>query len=167
MFQTEYIIFVFLQILFSLTMLCFRSSTCTPSCSWSWERSSTCPLFTTATSFASWTRSPLFFRWIRYSQADNMDQITIMPPNPKCRLYWFLIEFSDWRYSQSCWYFLSLLWTSAPLTSHCWFTPPPSLCTQSTQVCIYSVCNRGGVDSEPTKLLYHSKQKPRRGGGLR
>jgi hypothetical protein len=23
----------------------------------------------------------------------------------KCRLYWCLIEFIDWRYSQSCWYF--------------------------------------------------------------
>jgi hypothetical protein len=33
------------------------------------------------------------------------DQITIKTPNPKCRLYWFLIEFIDWRYSQSCWYF--------------------------------------------------------------
>jgi hypothetical protein len=34
-----------------------------------------------------------------------MDQITIKTPNPKCRLYWCLIEFMDWRYSQSCWYF--------------------------------------------------------------
>jgi hypothetical protein len=25
--------------------------------------------------------------------------------NTKCRLYWCLIEFLDWRYSQSCWYF--------------------------------------------------------------
>ncbi len=24
----------------------------------------------------------------------------------KCRLYWYLIEFIDWRYSQQCWYFL-------------------------------------------------------------
>jgi hypothetical protein len=29
--------------------------------------------------------------------------------NPKCRLYWCLIEFPDWRYSQSCWYFRPLL----------------------------------------------------------
>ncbi len=29
--------------------------------------------------------------------------------NPKCRLYWCLIEFIDWRYSQSCWYFRPLL----------------------------------------------------------
>ncbi len=24
---------------------------------------------------------------------------------PKCRLYWSFIEFIDWRYSKSCWYF--------------------------------------------------------------
>jgi hypothetical protein len=27
-----------------------------------------------------------------------MDQVTIMTPNPECRLYWCLIEFIDWRY---------------------------------------------------------------------
>jgi len=30
-----------------------------------------------------------------------MDEGTIKTPNPKCRLYWCLIEFIDWRYSQS------------------------------------------------------------------
>jgi hypothetical protein len=30
----------------------------------------------------------------------SMDQISIKTPNPKCRLYWRLIEFIDWRYSQ-------------------------------------------------------------------
>jgi hypothetical protein len=25
-------------------------------------------------------------------------------PNPKCSLYWCLIAFIDWRYSQTCWY---------------------------------------------------------------
>jgi hypothetical protein len=29
--------------------------------------------------------------------------------NPKCRLYWYFVEFIDWRYSQSCWYFRSAL----------------------------------------------------------
>ncbi len=29
-------------------------------------------------------------------------------PNPKCRLYWCLIEFIDWRCTQSCWYFQPL-----------------------------------------------------------
>ncbi len=41
----------------------------------------------------------------------------IKTPNPKCRLYWCLTEFIDWRYSQSCWYFRPGLWTIAPLTS--------------------------------------------------
>ncbi len=34
----------------------------------------------------------------------------------KCRLYWCLIEFIDWRYSQSCWYFRSCFVKYAPLT---------------------------------------------------
>ncbi len=45
-----------------------------------------------------------------------MNQITIKTPNPKRRLHWCLIEFIDWRYSQSCWCFRPLLWTSAFLT---------------------------------------------------
>jgi hypothetical protein len=35
----------------------------------------------------------------------GMDEGTIKTQNPKCRLYWCLIEFVDWRHSQSCWYF--------------------------------------------------------------
>ncbi len=71
------------------------------------------------------------------------DQITIKTPNPKCRLDWCLIEFIDWRYSQSR-YFRPLLRTSAPLTSH-WFTthPPPFPVWISKGVCIYTVCNIG------------------------
>ncbi len=30
--------------------------------------------------------------------ASSIDQITIRTFNPKCRLYWCLIEFIDWRY---------------------------------------------------------------------
>jgi hypothetical protein len=37
----------------------------------------------------------------------TMDQISTKKQNPKCRLYWCLIEF--WRHSQSCWYFQPLL----------------------------------------------------------
>ncbi len=40
-----------------------------------------------------------------------MEEITIKTPNSKCRLYQCIIEFIDWRYSQSCWYFRPLLWT--------------------------------------------------------
>ncbi len=53
-----------------------------------------------------------------------MDQIYIKTPNPKCRLFWSLIEFIDWRYSQSCWYFRPHLWTSAPLTFSLVHLPP-------------------------------------------
>ncbi len=34
----------------------------------------------------------------------------------KCRLYWCIIEFIDWRYSQSCWYFRPSLVNTAPVT---------------------------------------------------
>jgi hypothetical protein len=39
------------------------------------------------------------------STGRGIDQIAIETPIPKFRLYWCLIEFIDWRYSQSCWYF--------------------------------------------------------------
>ena len=55
----------------------------------------------------------------------SIDQITIKTPNPKCRLYCCLIEFIDWRNSQSCWYCRPLLWTSAPLTFSLVDLPPP------------------------------------------
>jgi hypothetical protein len=45
--------------------------------------------------------------WARMGK--STDQITIKTPNSKCLLYWCLIEFIDWRYSQSCWYFQPLL----------------------------------------------------------
>jgi hypothetical protein len=115
-----------------------------------------------------------------------MDQIPIKTPNPKFRLYWCLIEFIDWRDSQSCWYFRPLLWTSAPLTFSL-VHPFPFPVWISTGVCVHTVCKGGGEgkgsgcvesiyriytlciwpDSEPTKFLYHPKPKPRRGGGLR
>jgi hypothetical protein len=39
----------------------------------------------------------------------SIDQITIKTPNTKCRLYWCLIGFINWRDSQSWWYFRPLL----------------------------------------------------------
>ncbi len=39
---------------------------------------------------------------------EGMEHGTIKTQNPKCRLYWCLVEFIDWRYSQSCWYFRPL-----------------------------------------------------------
>jgi hypothetical protein len=43
-----------------------------------------------------------------------MDQIFIKTQNPKCRLFWCLIEFIDW--SQSCWYFRPFLSPSGSST---------------------------------------------------
>jgi hypothetical protein len=45
----------------------------------------------------------------------TLGQITIKTSKPKCRLYWCLIEFIDWRYSQSCWYFFDPSCELAPL----------------------------------------------------
>jgi hypothetical protein len=120
-------------------------------------------------------------------RSTGMDQITLKTPGPKCRLYWCLKEFIDCEESQSGWYFRPLLWTSAPLTFslvHLPLLPPPCV-TKFRGMSLYSVQQGGGIglcrehlqellyklciwpDSEPTKLLYHPKQKPRRGGGLR
>ncbi len=52
---------------------------------------------------------------ISITHPDHGSLIFVKTPNPKCRLCWCLIEFTDWRYSQSCWYFRPLLRTSAPL----------------------------------------------------
>jgi hypothetical protein len=51
-----------------------------------------------------------------YMYDTDMEYLIIKTPNPKCRLYWRLIEFIDWRYSQSCRYFRPLLWSIAPIT---------------------------------------------------
>ncbi len=59
------------------------------------------------------------------SGGQPMVPISRKTPNPKCRLYWCLLEFIDWRHSQSCWYFRPLLWTSAPLTFSLVHLPPP------------------------------------------
>jgi hypothetical protein len=82
-------------------------------------------------------RRPLSVRPIKRHRTSSsipwtMDQISIKTPNPKCRLYWCLIEFLALRYSLSCWYFLPLLRTSTPLTFSLVHLPPPppppSLC---------------------------------------
>ncbi len=71
----------------------------------------------------------------------QMDKLTIKTPNPKCRLYWCLIEFIDWRYSQSCWYFRPALWTIAPLTFSLVGLPLPIPCVNTEQVyCIHLNC---------------------------
>ncbi len=91
---------------------------------------------------------------------------------------------SDWRYSQSCWYFRPSVVNCCPLTfSLGQLSPSPLSCIQNIQT-VYG-WGGGGVlspvetilcrsltlriwpDEKPTRLLDHPKQKPRRGGGLR
>ncbi len=74
----------------------------------------------------------------------TIDQISIKTPNPKCRLYWYLIEFIDWRDSQSCWYFRPLLWNSAPLIFSLVHLPPPFPVWISTVVHVFIQCVTGG-----------------------
>ncbi len=65
----------------------------------------------------------------------------------KRRLYWCLIEFIDWRYSQSCWYFWPSLWTIALLTFSLVHSPPlPWVKAQYMQtVCSWEEVGGGGV----------------------
>ncbi len=76
-----------------------------------------------------------------------MDQISIKTPNPKCRLYCCLLEFVDWRNSQSCWYF-TLLVNQRPsnlLTGSSAPAPPPLPCVNKYRgTCFHTVCNGGG-----------------------
>jgi hypothetical protein len=55
----------------------------------------------------------------------------------KCRLYWCLIEFIDWRYSQSCWYFRpsSVNYCFSNLLSG---SPSPPLTPSQSQSAVYS-----------------------------
>jgi hypothetical protein len=108
----------------------------------------------------------------------------------KCRLYWCLIEFIDWRYSQSCRYF-------RPSFANCWpsnilsGSPPTPLPPSQSQNKVYrdGVCLGGGggggveLSWRPYSAgIWHSvsdqiqnlqncytnpKQKPRRGEGLK
>jgi hypothetical protein len=57
-------------------------------------------------------------------------------------------------YSQACWYFRPLLWTSTPSNLLTGWPPPPVLI--STGVCIYAVCNRegGGMGSGCAESIY-------------
>ncbi len=80
--------------------------------------------------------------WLR--NGTSMGQVNIKTPNPKCRLYWCLIELIDLRYSQSCWLFSTPLVNNAPLIFSLVHLPPPFPVLISTGVCINTVCNRGG-----------------------
>ncbi len=89
----------------------------------------------------------------------RMDQISIKIPNRKCRLYLCLIEFIDLRYSQSCWYFPPLLWTSAPLT----FSLPPSplpCVNKYPGVFIHTMCDREGGGIGGLRQINTCRQEP-------
>jgi hypothetical protein len=72
----------------------------------------------------------------------HMDQISIKTPNPKHRLHW--CEFVDWTYTQSCWYFRPLLWTSAPLTFSLVYLPHFPLPCVNKYRGIFIQCVKGG-----------------------
>jgi hypothetical protein len=100
------------------------------------------------------TKVATFHSFFNTAKQNRLKCITcdhgIKTPNPKCRLYWYIVKFIDWRYSQPCWYFRPLLRTSAPLTfSMVHLHPPPSPfpCVNKyrpTEVCVHTVCNGGG-----------------------
>jgi hypothetical protein len=92
------------------------------------------------------------YRLYPISELQSMAQISMKTPNPKCRLYWCLIELIDWRHSQSCWYFRTLLWTRAPLTFSMVHLPPspPLPCVNNYRgTCIHTMCNKGGGWGDP------------------
>jgi hypothetical protein len=91
------------------------------------------------------------------ARGHTMDQISTKTPVSKCRLYWCLIEFIDWRYSQPYSYFRPLLIfvnlrPSNLLTGSPTYPPSALPCVSvSTGVCIHTVCSgRGkGEDRRP------------------
>jgi hypothetical protein len=58
------------------------------------------PTYLSTVSCSHAYRRPLPWPSLTFSMGTAMDQITIKTPIPKCLLYWCLIEFTDWRYSQ-------------------------------------------------------------------
>ncbi len=71
----------------------------------------------------------------------------------KCRIYWGLIEFIDWRYSHSCWHFRPSFVNCCPsnLLSSSPFTSPPPLPCVKVQY-IQTVCGWEGVGGGGVEL---------------
>jgi hypothetical protein len=88
-----------------------------------------------------WVGNVTVYVWQWHSHGPNIYKDT-----KPMSFYWCLIEFINWRYSQSCWYFRPLLWTSAILTFSLVHHPPPLPCVNKDGVCIYTVYNRGWED---------------------
>ncbi len=84
----------------------------------------------------------ILFRITRHCRAWNIDQITMKTPNTKCRLYWCLTEFIDWRNSQSCYYLVTGGGRGWGYVENMY---------RSNTLCIW-------LNPEPTKLLFYPKQ---------
>ncbi len=87
-----------------------------------------------------------------------MDLVITKTSNPKCRLYWCLIEFLYWRYSQSCCYFRPALWTTAPITFSLVSSPPPhppSLCELDLQSLFGFLCKTALIGRGPSSPPPH------------
>jgi hypothetical protein len=97
------------------------------------------------------------------SMVCRMDVGTIKTQNSKCRLYWCLIEFMDWRYSSHVGIFdpfceLLLLYLS--LTSH---TPPsPSHSKRTVYTDSVAVGGGGGVELCCSKAVNREDKRSRR-----
>ncbi len=96
----------------------------------------------------------------RAKKAWSSSTCLLYAPNHTFRPYWCAIEFIDWRYSQSCWYFRPVLWNSAPLTFSLvhLYPPPPFPVWIST--CIQTVCNRGARGSGGLRQINTCCQVP-------
>ncbi len=71
-----------------------------------------------------------------------------------------LIEFTDWRYSQSCWYFLPGLWTITPLTFSLVNSPTPPLPLPLWISILYARIRGGGMGSQEGGGLRQIKHLP-------
>jgi hypothetical protein len=67
----------------------------------------------------------VIFRIWRIGLDQNHGLINYKDTKTKCRLYWCLLELTDWRYIQSFWHFDPALWTITPLTSLVHLPPFP------------------------------------------
>jgi hypothetical protein len=132
------------------------------------------------TAFRSWGNSVISYPTSRvlssvviifsngFSTSNSQHWATPLGPNnykdtkPYMSLYWYLIEFIDWRYSQLCWYFRPLLWTSAPRTLGGGGGGGYRVVWRVSTGVIHCIW----PDSKPKKMFHHPKQKTMRGGGL-
>ncbi len=121
---------------------------------------------------------------ISYCMCDNT--LINYKDTTKCRIYWCLIEFIDWRYSHSCWYFRTSFVNNCPSNLLSGSPPPPKVKVQYIQtVCGWEGVGPGGAllscagdhippyrslplcfwpDSEPTTLLHYTTPNKNLGG---